>query len=296
MNSDLKDYLAEYILPVKYAYTLSASDYHTKYAQSQGYKSNVKIDNRKYAFLANYIEGSIYDYCEIGADDGTISLDIINSLKENRLLFNQHIFLDFSKELLNKCEKNVNSVLPFSKNIFIQCDIEKKNNLIQFSNHKKIIFFLGNTLGNVESEDDVLKNINNFMTEDDYLLLGLTLRNSHYYELSGYNNDLFRESVFEYLRILGIKTDAKNYILRYDDIKHTIYCEYILDEDFSFQNILLYKGRKIRCFQSRRYDIDSSKNLFKNNFFRLVETIIDEDSRHVLFLLKKASIERSHDD
>lgn len=288
-KAELRNYLAEHILPVKYAYTMSASDYHTLYAKSQGYKSNVKIDDQKYIFLSNYLEDGCYDYCEIGGDDGEISLDIINSLKRKNMSFNQHIFLDFSNELLSKCKENVKSALPNSKSTFIQCDIEQKNIIIPYESKKKVIFFLGNTLGNVESEENVLKNIYNFMNEFDFLLLGLTFHHNNYYELEGYDNDLFRKSILEFLRIIGIKIKEENYILKYNDMLHTIFCEYVLDENFLFQDLLLHKGEKIRCFQSRRYNMDYCIDLFKNNCFDLLNVISDTDSRHVLFLLKKAN-------
>ena len=48
--------------------------------------------------------------------------------------------------------------------------------MIPVSNERrKIILLLGNTLGNVESENSVLKNIYNSMNEDDLFLIGLTL-------------------------------------------------------------------------------------------------------------------------
>ena len=115
--------------------------------------------------------------------------------------FHKHIFVDFSFELLNKCESRFSSFAPNLECEFIQHDIEKSNIMIPVSNERrKIILLLGNTLGNVESENSVLKNIYNSMNEDDLFLIGLTLWKENIDELEGYSNKIFRESVLEFLR------------------------------------------------------------------------------------------------
>ncbi len=288
IKTDLKYYLRKHILPVKYAYTLSAANYHTEYANSQNYKSTVKINNSEYGLLIKYLQNDKYDYCEIGGDNGEISINIINFLNINGVEFNKYTFVDFSQELLKKCEENFNSIMTNTSNKFIQYDIEQTNSKIPINNsHKKIILFLGNTLGNVESEDNVLQNIFNSMNEDDLFLVGLTLWNNEIDELESYNNDLFRESVLEFLRIIGITTNSNNYVLRYDSVNHKVICEYELKNQFSYDNIQFSVGEKIRCFQSRRYSLDYCEFLFQSNGFNIIEKNLDDESRHVLFLLKK---------
>lgn len=287
-KTDLKYYLSKRILPVKYAYTLSAANYHTEYANTQNYKSTVKINNPEYGLLIKYLQNDKYDYCEIGGDNGEISINIINFLNKNGVKFNKFTFVDFSQELLKKCETNFNSIMTSTTNEFIQYDIELTNSRIPINNSdKKIILFLGNTLGNVESEDNVLQNIFNSMNEDDIFLVGLTLWNNEIDELESYNNNLFRESVLEFLRIIGIKTKSNNYILRYDSANHKVICEYELNYPFAYENIRFSVGEKIRCFQSRRYSLDCCDFLFKSNGFDILEKRLDNESRHVLFLLKK---------
>lgn len=286
-TNELKKYLLNCILPVKYAYTLSAANYHIAYAKSQDYHSTVGIEKTKYEFLIKYLNNNDYDYCEIGCDDGETSLSIIDYFIKNGILFNQHIFIDFSHELLNKCKSRIDSFASHLNCKFIQHDIERTDELFSINSRKKIIFFLGNTLGNVESENDVLQNIYNFMNKDDLFLIGLTLKNKHFDELSGYNNETFRESVLEFLRIIGIKSVPENYILRYDSINQIVICEYQLPEPFCFQELKFNQGYKIRCFQSRRYTLDDCNLLFKENKFSILETIIDKELRHVLFLLKR---------
>ena len=149
--------------------------------------------------------------------------------------------------------------------------------MIPVSNERrKIILLLGNTLGNVESENSVLKNIYNSMNEDDLFLIGLTLWKENIDELKGYSNKIFRESVLEFLRIIGVQTSSENYMLRYDSNK-----------PFFYQDIRFIEGEKIRCFQSRRYSSEYCNVLFKNNGFSILEKIIDNEVRHALFLLKK---------
>ena len=275
IKSDLQYYLAQYILPVKYAYTSSAAIYHTKYAKSQNYHSTVEIDNSKYILLKKYVNSIYeYDYCEIGS--------------KNEVKFKNYIFIDFSDELLKKCKSTFNSAMPNSKGKFIQHDIEKIGSTLPVNNdRKKIIFFLGNTLGNVESEDIVLQNIYNSMNSDDFLLIGLTLWNDYMDELTSYNNEAFRESILEFLRVIGIHTKPQNYILEYDKSNHIIICEYKLCENFNYYGINLSKEEKIRCFQSRRYNFEYCENLFKKNRLCILEHIIDTELRHILFLLKK---------
>lgn len=285
---DLQDYLIQHILPVKYAYTLSAASFHTKYANSQGYQATVEINKEEYGILIKHLKSGSFDYCEIGADDGAISLQILDYLNKNDIHFGNHNFIDFSKELLEKCQKNINKEQPHLKCSFLQCDIEQPNLKIPIdSTNNKIIFFIGNTLGNVESENIVLQNIYNIMNENDFFLVGLTFWNDSFDELSSYNTALFRESVLEYLRILGINTVPQNYTLKYDHENHTVFCNYKLSSDFNYGKARFLTGDCIRCFQSRRYSLEYCENMFKSNKFNIVAKKLDKESRHAIFLLNK---------
>lgn len=285
---DLKQYLSKRIIPVKYAYILSAAEFHSKFAESIDYQSNVEIDMMKYSFLLQFINTNDYTYCEIGGDDGRLSLNIIKYLFNEGIKFRRYCFIDFSQELLKKCKQNFLASLPNETSQFIQYDMEKENTIIPIqTDSKKIIFFLGNTLGNVESEDIVLKNIFNSMGNNDLLLIGLTFENN-FDELGNYNNDLFRESVLEFLRIIGIEINHENYILRYDKNERKVICEYRLGKRFVFENIEFNEGEIIRCFQSRRYNRNSYECLFHKNGFKIIAKEVDKNSRHVLLLMKKS--------
>ncbi len=287
-KKDLKYYISQCIIPVKYAYTSSAASYHKIFSKSKDYKDNVKIENKKYDLLIPYLRNERYDYLEIGGDDGDISLQIIEHLSNNNVSFNNYFFVDFSHELLSDCQKNISARIPNDLCKFIPYDLEQPNKCIPIDiNNKKIIMFLGNTLGNVESEDDVLKNIYNSMNKDDLFLIGLTFWNDKTNELDNYDNELFRESVLEYLRIININTKTDNYCLKFDQINHTVICEYTLDEPYKYDNVQLNKGTIIRCFQSRRYSQEYCERMFSKNGFVILEYQNDETMRHTLFLLKK---------
>ena len=105
--------------------------------------------------------------------------------------------------------------------------------------------------------------------------------------MKGYSNKIFRESVLEFLRIIGVQTSSENYMLRYDSLNHVVICEYEFNKPFFYQDIRFIEGEKIRCFQSRRYSSEYCNVLFKNNGFSILEKIIDNEVRHALFLLKK---------
>ncbi len=289
IDEDLEFYLSKNIIPVKYAYILTAANYHSAYANSQNYKSIVGIYKEEYNVLLKHIQKSDYDYCEIGADDGSISCDIINFLKANGLIFNCHFFLDFSVELLEKCELTTKKLLKNLKCAFVQCDVENDVLNLPFNcSSKKVVFFLGNTLGNVENELEVLQKIFDFMNNDDFLVIGLTLCNNSVDELKPYSNEVFRESVLEFLRIIGIQPYPKNYSLRYDERKKEVICEYQLERPFNYKNVYFKKGDKIRCFKSKRYSLNYCQNIFEKKNFNIIETVIDETKRHVIFLLTKS--------
>ncbi len=290
IDEDLEFYLSKKIIPVKYAYILTAANYHSTYANSQNYKSIVGIDKEEYNVLLKHIQKNDYDYCEIGADDGIISCEIINYFKANGLIFNCHFFFDFSVELLKKCELTTKKLLKNLKCDFVQCDVENDTlNLPSNCSLKKVIFFLGNTLGNVEDELKVLQKIYNFMNNNDFLIIGLTLCNKSFDELKPYKNEVFRESVLEFLRIIGIQPHPNNYSLKYDERENEVICEYRLDRPFNFKNINLKKGDKIRCFKSKRYGLNYSQNMFVKNNFKIVETVVDDAKRHAIFLLTKSN-------
>lgn len=287
IDKDLEFYLSKNIIPVKYAYILTAANFHSAYASSQNYKSIVGINKEVYNVLLKYIQKKDYDYCEIGADDGIISCDIINFLKSSGLIFNHHFFLDFSVELLKKCELTTKKLLKNLKCDFVQCDVENDILNLPFNcSSKKVLLFLGNTLGNVENEFEVLQRIYNFMNRDDFLIIGLTLSNKNFDELKPYSNALFRESVLEFLRIIGIEPYINNYSLKYDESENEVIGEYRLEKPFRYKNIKFKQGDKIRCFKSKRYTLKYCQNVFEKVNFKIVETMVDEAGRHVIFLLK----------
>lgn len=66
--------------------------------------------------------------------------------------------------------------------------------------------------------------------------------------MEGYSNKIFRESVLEFLRIIGVQTSSENYMLRYDSLNHVVICEYEFNKPFFYQDIRFIEGEKIVVF------------------------------------------------
>lgn len=276
-------------LPLKYAYIKTAADYHTRFAQSENYDFAVVMEQEGYKYIVDYLEEEI-NYVEIGADDGVKSMKLIELLNDSGKKVNNFHFMDFSEELLEKCRTTM--LLHNLQCEFHKCDIENLVIMDSCSRDKATLFvFNGNTLGNMEDEERVLKNIYCMMDERDYFLLGLTLKNdmvSTQQELQVYNNILFKDSVLAFFEYIGINIDSGEFLLSYDENLNSIIGEYEIVDSFVWNNeLILKKGDRVRCFQSKRYTLDECKRMFKKVNLQIESYYIDSESRHVSFLLKK---------
>ncbi len=285
---DIVRCLRNRFLPLKYAYIKTAAEYHTKFAQSENYDSAVAIAEEGYRFILKHL-GEKINYLEVGADDGIKSMKLIELLRNENVEINNFCFLDFSEELLEKCKKtmtNQNFICDY-----VKCDIENLENMYFFDNSNLTLFvFIGNTLGNMEDEKKVLRNFFSMMRDTDYLLLGVTLKNSSAMErdLQVYNNALFTDSVLAFLDYIGIKIVRDNFSLYYDNEKNMIIGEYEILEPFMWADeIILEAGDKVRCFQSKRFEINECKALFSAVNLNIEDCYIDSDGKHAAFLLRK---------
>lgn len=285
---DIIGCLKNKFLPLKYAYIKTAAEYHTKFAQSENYDFAVVMEQEGYKFILNHLDKEI-NYIEIGADDGIKSIKLIDLLYGDNIKINNYCFLDFSDELLAKCKKTMTD--RGLRCNFYKCDIENLVDNVFLKKNKSTLFvFIGNTLGNVEDEENVLRNFYKIMGDTDYLLLGVTLRNNNItvqQELQAYNNMLFTDSVLAFLNYIGIKTTRNNFFIYYDEHKNMIIGEYEILEPFIWDNeIVLNTGDKVRCFQSKRYAINECMSLFKTAKLQIQDYYIDNNEKHALFLLK----------
>lgn len=286
---DVIECLKKKYLPLKYAYIKTAADYHTKFAQSENYDLAVVMEQEGYKFILDYLERDI-NYFEIGADDGVKSMKLIELLNNSGKKLSTFHFLDFSEELLEKCRK---TMLEHNlSSMFHKCDIESLDFNMQYYRDKSTLFvFNGNTLGNMEDEERVLKNIYYMMDYGDYFLLGLTLKNdkiSIQQELYIYDNALFKESVLAFLEYIGIETDLQHFYLSYDENSNSVIGKYEIIDNFYWNNdCVLQRGDYVRCFQSRRYTLEHCNRMFRKVSFYIEKYYIDTECRHISFLLRK---------
>jgi len=155
-----------------------------------------------------------------------------------------------------------------------------------------LLLFLGNTVGNCRSPDQVLTNLRESMAPEDRLLIGtelitgdnLAALTEHY--KSKANND----NIFNSLHILGIKQKDGEFRISYNPTASRVEAKFVMRTEKKFfidgQEVVLAKGQEILLMFSHKYTRESLNSLLKSNGFETVKTFSNEDGNYFLILVK----------
>ncbi len=133
--------------------------------------------------LSEFIDRERYNFVSLGVGEGSKDKVIIRDVFcSNTELYPRDNFLympvDMSLDMLRISAEKTQELLPHHHCLGIQRDIESYGGILEISQLAKLVGngqpilygFLGNTIANVESPEEVLKNIASVMTEEDLLL------------------------------------------------------------------------------------------------------------------------------
>ena len=132
-------------------------------------------DIRVIELLKNWGNNSALPYVSVGPGDGKKDLEFLSAAKKNGLKNFNYLPLDISIPLIKKASHQVIKIANRSTKVdlsFLLGDLES----IQYSKEylpkeRKIISVLGNTIGNLMYDDQVISNLHKVMSKGDILFL-----------------------------------------------------------------------------------------------------------------------------
>lgn len=231
--------------------------------------------------LLSRLNKSEYNLYDLGCGDGTKSIYICKFLKSVKNI-NLNL-IDISLEMIKVAEKNAYlHSLNYSSSI---CDLANfsfdKSGSDDYGN---ILLFLGQTLGNFESPEEIIKRLSNLIQKDDYLVLEIDLeKHFSYYKIS-------KDFMFEYVKSLGFEKNDLEYYIKNDESGIEAY--FILKNDksikFETRTLQLRGGDKILVGKSKRFDKDSLVKSFENYSLKTDNNLIIEEDGKLLACFYRA--------
>ncbi|WP_196890204.1 L-histidine N(alpha)-methyltransferase [Aureivirga sp. CE67] len=294
-------------LPSKYFYDTKGSEIFVEIMKLPEYyltRSEFEIfekQSQKIIEAFQIKQNESIEIIELGAGDGYKTVELLKKM------YSQFEFtykpIDISKGALLNLEKNIKSELPDISMEPIQGDFFETLHELQANDTRKVVLFLGSTLGNMVDRvaKKFIESIAENLNKNDILLLGLDLIKSKEIVVPAYNDVKGITSSFNFnlLQRINNELDA-NFNLEYFEHapeyseetgiaksflkstrKQTVVFD-TLDFEIDFE-----KNEKIFTEISRKYDDSILQMLVKDSGFEISEKIMDEKKYFADYILKK---------
>jgi len=245
------------------------------------------------------IENIEFDLIELGAGDGTKTLEILQVLDPKNFIYKP---IDISENALNGLKNRFAQVLPNVKVEPVKAEYFEALKSIK-KGKRKLVFFLGSNLGNLTDNraQIFLKNLSEQLEIGDMLLLGLDLKKSPeiiraaYNDKNGYtrqfnlnllariNKELSGDFVlenWEHVPNYDEKTGVAESFLQ-SKTDQNVFIEAI-GQSFTF-----LKNELIHTEISRKYDEHVIQSILANSGFEVVKYFFDSKHFFTDLLLEK---------
>lgn len=232
-----------------------------------------------------------FSLVELGAGDGLKTKVLLQHFTEKQTNFS-YLPIDISSNVLNILQKQVKKeipkleVEPYPGDYFNALD--RMNTAEQ---DKKVLLFLGSTIGNFEYKDAVkfLSELNSQMNEKDLLLIGFDLKKDPHIILNAYNDpkgvtaafnlnllerinheldgEFDLNQFYHYPTYNPVTGEAKSYLISKK--------EQIVNIGKLAQQFHFLKGEPIFMEISKKYDLQSIKLLAEESGFSIKKNFFD---------------------
>ena len=278
-------------IPLKFEYLGEGADRYTSLAHPKEVGGETELD----IFLSNekkfaqYLEGKNFNFLDLGCGDGKKAAYFISHINKSA---SAYFALDISSRMLEIAVNNMQLAHPNLPTETFEDDFEYGNiaNVTYYLNRRyqsrNLIFFIGNTIGNLSDAHRVLVNLRESMSDQDFLLVGLAYYNPRNIPIASYNNPNILEVIWTVPEKIGIKRqDAKIY-WTYNKSKRQLECqlEFLKDwrQTFGTNFLQFAKEQRIRMAISRRFTKEDTFELFAEAGFRIEFLVHDKDNALIL--------------
>ncbi|MFI5387025.1 MAG: L-histidine N(alpha)-methyltransferase [Fimbriimonadales bacterium] len=259
----LWDWLKRGAVPLKFAYVGSAAVTHDVLAHHSSYDSVGGPGASEADLVKRTVEPDlVQELCEIGPGNGLHSRIFLAALRESAWMPPRYLGLDFSNELLQLTSGLLAGHFPRMEVQVGNWDIETgPTRAIRGwrSLPSLLVICVGNTLGNVEDEQVVLRHIADSLEPTDRLLLTVALRGIKSVRsiLAPYKADYFEAAALEPLAMGGLDLGKGEFEIRWNEASSCVegwfICRHSMSTKYAGEELAYRPGDSIRCFLSRRF-------------------------------------------
>lgn len=305
-------------IPHKYTYFNGGAKFWDNYAK-RGFEENIANTVTNTAEMLEDVTRFItkqfdrqtkLNVIDIGVGNAYPVQAFLQTLKRENLI-NRYIALDFSQDILNIAENNINNwfnkSIPFKGYIKdITCD--KFHNVLfresqgQQANIVNLVLFLGSTIENLPDWKGTLSNIVSNLGRNDFLLLGQTLTSKSarlFFDLGvnsenaqiKHKNDFYADwQELMIPNLLGLQLEDYKIETRYDDASDCRIMWLIPDKEIEIKfnspslatTINLNKGEKIIIWKHQHHSVDEISTTLAQLGLQLLLATTSKDQAQVL--------------
>ena len=204
-------------IPLKFEYFGDGADSYTSFTQTREVGGGTELEilaagERK---IINTLGNRKFNLLDLGCGNGTKAAFFINHTEQRITVYSAY---DLSLRMLDISSNNMELAHPNLPRETFNGDFEQGHianaayYLRRRYQNNNLIFFVGNTIGNISDAHRILVNLRESMTDEDLLMVGLAFFNPKNIPLRSYNLPEILEVLWTIPEKIGIRrTDAKVY-------------------------------------------------------------------------------------
>ena len=278
-------------IPLKFEYFGEGADRYTSFTHPREVGGGTELDliiehERK---IISAFGNRKFNLLDLGCGDGKKAAFFINHIEQKVTMYSAY---DLSLRMLDIATVNMELAHPSLDRETFNGDFEQGHvanaayYLRRRYQNNNLIFFVGNTIGNISDAHRVLVNLRESMTDEDFLMVGLAFHNPNNIPVQSYNIPEVIEIFWTVPEKIGIKRSEAKIYFTYNKEKRQLegQLEFLKDWSQSFgANLLKFpKGQRVRLAISRRFTKDDIFELFADAGFRIELLLHDRDNALVL--------------
>jgi L-histidine Nalpha-methyltransferase len=293
-------------LPSKYFYDVKGDELFVQIMNMPEYyltKAEMQIFKEKTHQLTALLDmdpATHYDVLELGAGDGSKTIELLKYLSKNNYNFT-YLPVDISQHSLDVLSERMEKELPSMIIKTQQGDYFKILNEFKINNSPKIVLFLGSNIGNLNDNlaKQFIHQLSDQLKANDKIVLGVDLMKSKDIVLPAYNDKQGITRAFNMNLLERINSELNgNFDL--EQFEHTPYYSenegiaksYLKSKikqtvSINGKKIEFEAGETIQTEISRKYNDQILNSIIKDSDLEPIGKIMDEQNYFADYVLKK---------
>jgi hypothetical protein len=288
-------------IPLKLTYLGEGAKYWDRYVENGVKTGNYntsrqvsKLLNNTADYLIRKIGQKQVNIIEIGPGNCDPIREFLGNLV-GRGLVAKYVAADISPEMNKIATDKIQSWYPELSTESIICDIESDDLVDVLYNLKSpntinLVLFTGSTIGSMDDEEYVLKNLERTLGKNDLLMLSNKIVQEIAKTQTGHIQENL-EQLFWIPKLLGLELNQEHLETKYDSSDQMRKVVYVFPENneltIGSNKITFYRGDELTLWQHRMTNPALLYTLLEKLKLRVVQMTAEVDNSHVLFLAER---------